>query len=225
MKNQFEKHIHDAMSNHEVPVSDSVWASIQQKQSKKPFIYYIGRVSAACLLLFTGFFTFYTYDFSREDLNTIVVEQKKVSPIDYKVQQPDLKKVLAEVPVEPIYETNDIYKQTTAPKEKQNITIPQKEVIVLTIKPRQRKKRNTLYNITPQFRPQSRTQVDSEILLTQIEEKLSKKNKKAFESYLADIKKLASKNSINDKIQTAQNWIAKTASDIGITNQKRKNND
>jgi len=213
MKNQFEKHIQQAMNHHELPVSDSVWASIQQKQSKKPLIYYIGRISAACLLLFLGQFTYTHVIKTRLVLDTIVVEQKLIKhlELDHTVE---LKKVFASIP--------EIAKPEIQKQELPIIPVlnrPNKEVIVLNVKTKH-SKRKKLYNRIPQVSPLQKTHVDSEMLLVQIENKLSIKNKKAFESYLTDIKKLASKNSINNKIQTAQAWIAKTATDIGIANKK-----
>ncbi len=224
MKNHFEKHIQDAMSKHEFPVSDSVWASIQQNRSKKPLIYYISRVSAACLLLIIGFFTFSTYHFYNTDINTIVIEQKQIGPIDFNFQQPELKQVFAKIPTEPIIKHKVKPIHNTIIESQIDSDIPEQEVIVLTIK---RNKTNTqrIYKAPIYIQPRQNTHVDSEVLLTQIEEKLNINNKKALESYLTDIKKLASKNSINNKIQTAQNWLNKTASDFRITNKKNKDND
>lgn len=221
MKNQFEKHIQNAMSNHELPVSDSVWKSIQQKQSKKPIIYYISRVSVACLVLFFGFFTYTNFFQTRNNINQINIKQKQISFIELQHTNINLEESFAAVPKERIQTIRST--STTKQNSIENLDVDitqeeEEEVIVLRIKTNRKNKQH----IPLRAKPQIRTHVDTEILLTQIEEKLSRKDKKAFDSYLADIKKLASKNSINNKIQTAQNWINKTASDIGITNKKQK---
>ena len=224
MKNQFEKHIQKAMSNHELPVSDSVWQSIQKKQSKKPLIYYISRASAACLILFLGFFTYSNFFQTRENIDQINIEQKQISSIELNHSTMRLEESFAVVSKKPVEKNS--YKPTIQKhtQKELDLNIPEREVIVLKIKTNRRKRQNNQH-IPLRTKPQIKTHVDTEILLAQLEEKLSKKDKKAFDSYIADIKKLASKNSINNKIQTAQNWIHKTASDIGITNKKNKNND
>lgn len=228
MKNQFEKHIQDAMKSHELPVSDSVWASIQQKQSKKPLIYYVSRVSAACLLLFLGFFTFSTFSPDRQEFNTIVIEEKGIPNLELELGEPQpLQQVYAALPpLEMQDKAPKVHKSVYQPESNnQTIELQEREVIVLNIKTRKkgkRTKRDQSLRVAP---AKPRTHVDSEILVAQIEERLSIENKKELKSYLTDIKKLASKNSINNKIQTAQNWIVKTASDFGINNKKHKNND
>ena len=215
------------MNNHELPVSDSVWTSIQQKQAKKPFIYYVSRVSAACLLLFLGYFTFSHYSYVHEDFDAIVIDEKQISPIEFNHNHPELTQAFAELPKTPVVESITKPTENKIEKTDTKSVLPQEreeEVIVLTIKKRPFKRQHKQY-IASNVEPQPKTHVDSEVLLAQIEEKLNIKEKKELESYLTDIKKLASKNSINNKIQTAQNWITKTASDFGIKNKKHKNND
>jgi len=223
MKNQFEKHIQDAMQGHELPVSNSVWTSIQKKQSKKrPIILFVSRISVACIILLVGLFTFNMFNQEREPMEAIVISHKKVSLFSINQDlDKDLQQVYAAIPEEEIIKPSLNVKRKVLPEQPGHIYIPQQEVIVLNIKAR----KNNKYQTRIISNPAPTTQVDAEVLLTQIEENLSKQNKKELKSYLTDIKRLASKNSINNKIQTAQNWITKTASDFGLKPKKNKNND
>lgn len=215
MKNQFEKNIQKAMHNHELPVSNSVWASVQNTSSKKSLIFYISRISVACLLLLLGLNTYNNNYKSRTSLDSIIVENKTINRLHINHTN-ELKKSYAKIlPLESkAYKANNKKLIT-----KQEISITQKEVIVLNIKTK--KKRQTRINL----KTRQKTQVNSEILLTQIENKLQIQDKKNLEYYLTDIKKLASKHTINNKIQTAQNWIVKQHPILETLTKKRKNND
>lgn len=224
MKDQFEKNIQQAMDKHALPVSDSVWASIQKKQSKKPLFFYISRVSAACLILFLGLFSYNMFNTAQPDINTIVVDTKPINTLDINHSN-NLKQILADLPIEKITEEPHAPIKKVETLSTQELELPEKEVIVLNIKPKKRKLKGK--PSTDRYAPRQKTRVESKVLLAHIEEKLEIKHEKELESYLTDIKKLASKNSINNKIQTAQNWIAKQKQHpiFEKLTKKRKNND
>lgn len=200
MKTPFEKHIEASMRTHEVDVSPNVWAKIKPDTKRTRFIYYSKRISIACLIFLFGSYFGTHINFSNEKESYVFVTEQPIKKILFsETNNEELKLVFAKINIPKI--KNKVSSKPTQKTLHQNINNNKKETIVLNIKSYSKKNRLSKSN------QNQKTIVDTKSLLAHVEQKIKLKEEKELRTYLADIKKITSKKSINNSLVTVQNWI------------------
>lgn len=226
MKTPFEQTISEKMKDHEVHVSPQVWKNIKPKSSKAGLLLFSKRIAIACVIFLFG--SVIGYQINNQE-TPVYVEIDKKPLRSLQINEFDVNELIfgqMELPT---------YKKISTKNERKSdklelqihfvpeITEPESEsepeIIVLNIKPR---KRNWVRRkLVRKASSKQQIQIDSENLLVEVEKKIKINSKKEFNTYLTDIRKLASKEHINNSLASVETWINNKSKKV-FNNKKRK---
>lgn len=222
MKTPFEQTISEKMKDHEVHVSPQVWKNIKPKSSKAGLFLFSKRIAIACVIFLFG--SVIGYQINNQE-TPVYVEIDKKPLRSLQINEFDENELIFGQMELPTYKKKSIKKEVNSEKlELQNHFVPEitesePEIIVLNIKPR---KRNPVRRkLVRKTSSKQKIQIDSENLLVEVEKKIKKNSKKEFNTYLTDIRKLASKEHINNSLASVETWINNKSKKV-FNNKKRK---
>jgi len=222
MKTPFEQTISEKMKDHEVHVSPQVWKNIKPKSSKAGLLLFSKRIAIACVIFLFG--SVIGYQINNQE-TPVYVEIDKKPLRSLQINEFDENELIFGQIELPTDKKKSIKSEVNSEKlESQNHFVPEiaesePEIIVLNIK--SRKRNRVRRKLVRKASSKQKIQIDSENLLVEVEKKIKINSKKEFNTYLTDIRKLASKEHINNSLASVETWINNKSKKV-FNNKKRK---